>query len=209
MSESYSQYGEDLIIAELFPDLNSHHNLIDIGAFEPRALSNSRLLIERGWDATLIEFSPHPLRNLVKEYNGNPNVRVIAAAVTPQPQHVTKFRMTDDAISSDQPDTEFRWARMRPGYDGGFYGDLWVPTISVKALVDQFYGDKPIHFVSVDTEGSSVEIAVEFMKLEHSWKPQVLCVEYDDKLVYLLEQAQVLQYRQAHINGVNVILARK
>ena len=33
-------------------------NLLEVGAYEPTEISNSRLLIECGWDATLIEFSP-------------------------------------------------------------------------------------------------------------------------------------------------------
>ena len=62
---SYSQHGEDLIIAKMFranpknpnseicPQLNCLRSVL----YELTEISNSRLLIERGWDATLIEFS--------------------------------------------------------------------------------------------------------------------------------------------------------
>ena len=203
---SYSQFGEDDILAKLLPATG---HLIDVGAWEPIAMSNSRLLIERGWDATLVEFSPHPLRNLVREYNGIPQVRVVSAAITPGPRHLERFRITDDAISSNDPNTELRWKGLRENYDGGFFGDLWVPTLGVHQLLEQFYGgETQIDFVNVDTEGSSVDVALAFMREDGPWKPKVLCVEHDDKLVYLMEQAQTLGYRQHWVNGCNVILER-
>ena len=76
-------------------------------------------------------------------------------------------------------------------------------------MLEQFYGgETQIDFVNVDTEGSSVEVALAFMREDGPWRPTVLCVEHDDKLVYLMEQAQKLGYRQHWVNGCNVILER-
>ena len=199
---SYSQFGEDDILAKLLPRTG---HLIDVGAWEPFNFSNSRQLIEAGWDATLIEFSPHPLRNLVREYNGNPKVRVISAAITPGPRHVERFRITDDSVST-QSDANYELWKAQ----GGFFGELWVPTLGVHQLLEQFYGDgeTQIDFVNVDTEGSSVDVALAFMREDGPWKPKVLCVEHDDKLVYLMEESQKLGYRQHWVNGCNVILER-
>ena len=203
---SYSQHGEDEILKALMP---TPGNLIDIGAYAPFEMSNTRLLIEAGWDATLIELSPEPLKGLVREYGGSERVRVIAAAITTCEQHVREFRITDDAISCDNDEQMVKFREMRPGYSGGFYGKLWVPTLTVKQLIDQFYGDKPIHFVNIDTEGTSCDLALEFMQMDGDWKPKVMCVEYDDKLAYLLSMAQRYGYRAEHFNGVNVILERR
>lgn len=198
---SYSQHGEDEIILSLFSDAG---NLIEIGAWEPRNFSNSRLLIERGWDATLIEFSPGPLAKLVREYQCAEKVRVIAAAITPDPQHVQQFRVTDDAVSTNNAAVEKTWEQA-----GGYYGSLWVPTLTVRQLLDQFYGDKILDFVSVDTEGSSVEIAREFMIADDGHKPKVLCVEHDGRLVWLMDVAQRFGYRQEWMNQTNVILVKR
>jgi hypothetical protein len=201
---SFAQFGEDDIVAKLLPEPG---NLIECGSWEPKTFSNSRLLIERGWDATLIEFSPVPLRKLIAEYAGNPKVRIIAAAVTPDAQPVLEFQITDDACSTDSVEAAVKWKGLRAGYDGGFFGKLWVPALSVQQLIDQFYGSTTIDFVSVDTEGSSVEIAIEFMK--SNWAPKVLCVEYNERLVWLNENAQKYGYRQEWVNGCNVILAKR
>lgn len=206
MPNSFSQHGEDQIIVGLF---SQPGNLIDVGAYAPFDLSNSRLLIERGWDATLIELSPEPLKGLIREYAGSDRVRVVAAAITTCPQFVRKFRITDDAISCDNPEQEAKFKDLRPGYDGGFFGELWVPTVSVRQLVDQFYGDKPINFVNIDTEGTSVDLAVQFMDLDGAWKPNCICVEHDGRLIELIEQAQRLGFRSEHVNGVNAILVKR
>lgn len=202
----YSQQGEDDIIEGIFAqqeiDPRSPGNLVDVGAYEPKDLSNSRLLIERGWDATLIEFSPMAVKNLAKEYAGKEHVRVIQAAVTPDEQPILEFRVTDDGLSSNDPAHFAKWKDFGPGY----YGSIWVPTLSVRRLIDQFYGDKPIHFVNVDTEGSSVEVAIEFMKLDGNWKPCVICVEHDDRDSFLMAHAQRLGYRMEHRSETNAIL---
>jgi FkbM family methyltransferase len=201
--ESFSQYGEDLIVQGLFT--RESGNLIDCGAYEPDAMSNSRLLIERGWDATLIEFTPMAVKDLAAAYNGNDNVRVIQAALTTCPQGLQEFRVTDDGLSSNDPAHLEKWKDFKHGY----YGKLWVPTLSVRQLIDQFYPDKPLHFVNIDTEGTSVDLAVEFMRLTDAWHPAVLCVEYDDRLAELATQAQKLGYRQEWIGDANVILVSR
>lgn len=219
---TYSQFGEDLIITELLPTPGT---LIDIGAWEPVNFSNSRMFIESGWSATLVEFSPHPLSNLVRAYSGNERVRVISAAVTTIPQHVQKFRITDDCLSSNSEEHFEKWKDFNPGY----YGEMWVPTISVQALIDQFHPTGPIDFLNVDTEGSSVEIALTFMRLDEGWRPRVICVEHDDDAAvreneiadvhrnavkaphfrWLMENAEKLGYVLYYLNGCNAILVRQ
>jgi FkbM family methyltransferase len=217
--DSYSQFGEDLIIAKWFADTcgDSSHvagdpctggNLIDVGAYEPADMSNSRLLIERGWDATLIEFSPMAVKNLATEYGGNEHVRVVQAALTVCDQGMQEFRVTDDGLSSNDPEHLSKWKEWTDER-GSYYGKLFVPTVSVGKLMDQFYCNKPLHFVNIDTEGTSVDVAVEFMKLLGGWRPRVLCVEYDMRLAELVQVAQALGYRQEWISEANVVLVAR
>ena len=227
----YSQHGEDKIVASWFADNTDLHekhgfgNLLEIGAYEPTEISNSRLLIEYGWDATLIEFSPTPVKDLVKAYAGNDRVRVIAAALTTCHQHVQEFNVTDDGLSSNDPVHAEKWK----DFPCGYYGKLWVPSLSIQAMMDQFFPNKPLHFVSIDTEGTSVPLAIEFMRLEDRWKPIVLCVEHDDqdaeeetelavvhrnavkapRFRWLMENAEKLGYRLEWMNNCNAILVQK
>ena len=205
----YSQNGEDDIVAGCFPP-DFTGNLLEIGAWMPTEFSNSLLLIERGWDATLVEFSPLPANRLISHHEGNEHVRVIAAAVTPNERHIERFRITADALSEPETEghTSQRWKDMRPGYSGGFYGHLWVPTLSIQKLCDQFYGDRQIDFASIDTEGSSVEIAIAMMRMDPGWRPKVLCVEHDNRDVELWQEAKKHGYRMVDKSAENLILAR-
>ena len=64
---SYSQYGEDQIIAaEFLRQESAHRFFLDIGAWHPTIFSNTRLLIEQGWSGVIIEPSPGPFMNLMR-----------------------------------------------------------------------------------------------------------------------------------------------
>ncbi len=204
---SYSQGGEDDIVAGCFPP-DFRGNLLEVGSWEPVNFSNSRLLIECGWDATLVEFSPLAVDKLIREYPDNPKVRVIAAAITPIEAHVQRFSITEDALSAPEAEGEksTRWLNMRPGYHGGFYGHLWVPTLSLDKLIQQFFGDRQIDFASIDTEGSSTEIAITLMRSD--WRPKVLVVEHDSRQVEIMAEAKRHGYKAVEINQQNMVLCR-
>lgn len=196
---SHSQAGEDLIVAKCFPEGFSG-TLLEIGAWDPIALSNSRMLIEAGWSAVLCEFSPVPLRNLVEKYHGSMRVQVVAAAVTVGDDAVREFCVTDDAVSTDDKKVFAQWEKT-----GGYYGSLWVPTLPLDRLLSQFFGDRHIDYASIDTEGTSVDLAIALLKTEH--RPNVLCVEHDGRQVELMQVAQELGYQAIHMNATNIILA--
>ena len=195
---SYSQYGEDEIIAKLLSPYTGR--LLDVGAWYPKTFSNSRLLIEAGWEALLVEFSPKPVRELVEEYRNNPRVKVLQAAVTTGDSGMTQFDVTDDGLSTCTPEIRTKWEA-----EGGYYGKLWVAQLSLERLLMQFGGGFP--FVSFDTEGTSVELAIHYLR-DREQRPYVMCVEHDERLVELMSVAQILGYRAAHLNGTNVILSR-
>lgn len=202
---SYSQNGEDAIVASCFPP-DFKGVLLEVGAWFPKDFSNSRLLIEAGWLATLCEFSPLAVDRLVREYGYHPRVRVIAAAITAEPQHLLDFQITEDALSSDNPAEVAKWKDMRPGYSGGFYGHLLVPTLSLHALLSERFGATQIDFASIDTEGSSVPLAIALLRTDH--RPKVLCVEHNGRDLEVWEVAKPLGYKWLDKNQENLILCR-
>jgi FkbM family methyltransferase len=176
--QSYSQYGEDLIIADIF---GAHvGRLLDIGAWDPIAKSNSRLLIEKGWSAVLIEPSPTPLRNLIGAYGPrfvrreSQDIVVVGAAVG-LVNGMVEITMSDDAVSTSDRQVLEIWGKDN---SGGYYGRCYFPVITIQDIFAQFGG--PFDFVNIDTEGSSVQLAMEYLKTESF--PKVLCVEHDDAI---------------------------
>lgn len=194
----YSQYGEDDVIAQLFG--NRTGRLLDIGAFHPTVLSNSRLLIERDWEAVLVEFSPAPVRALVKEYGNNPKIKILQAAISTQETGMVQFQISDDGLSTADPGHLEKWKEA-----GGYFGQLWVPSLTIAQILNQFGGD--FQFVSIDTEGWSVPLAMNLLN-ECEQRPDVLCVEHDGRIIELQQFAQQFGYRAHWTNGTNVILVK-
>lgn len=196
----YSQNREDETISAQFPS-DYKGLLIEIGAWEPVNFSNSRMLIERGWDAVLCEFSPMPVHKLVEAYGATSNVRIIQAAITPCDQHLREFHVTQDALSTDDAGQMERWQGK-----GGYYGSLYVPTITWDTLKDQFFPKRIPDVVSVDTEGSSVPLAITI--LNSNWRPKVLVVEHNDRTVELMQVARPHGYKIFEMTQENAILCR-
>lgn len=200
----YSQYSEDDIIAKLVPRVDARlgvpGKLLDVGAWHPIEFSNSRLLIEQGWEAVLIEFSPGPVRALVGEYGSNPKVRVIQAAVAMSGNgNLVEYAVTDDAVSTNDADQQKTWAPA-----GGYFGKLWVPQLTWEHFFLQFGGG--FEFINIDTEGCSVDLCKQLLQLGHT--PKVICVEHDGRIVELMATAQTKGYALVHSNGTNAILHR-
>ncbi len=200
-----SQNGEATIVAGCFPPDHKGF-LVELGAWFPVEFSNSRTFIQSGWDAVLVEFSPLAIDRQVREYGYNDQVTIIQAAITPNARHIERFEITEDALSTSDTAQKERWKGMRPGYDGGFYGRLWVPTITWDMLKDQFFPKRIPDFVSVDTEGSSVELAIVIM--QSNWRPKVLCVEHDNRSVELMQVARPLGYKIVEMTQENCVLCK-
>ncbi len=181
------------ICGKVFPEVGNGR-FLDIGAWNPSELSNTRALFERGWGGVCIEPSPGPVKDLVREYGtaADSRVRVIAAAVGIEPG-IVPMRMSDDALSgNDNP----AWAEK-----GGFYGWLHVPVITIQQILNQF---GTFQMVSIDTEGTSTDLFLELLK--SGTRPQCIVVEHDNRVVEIVTAAQEQGYTSRYISGENVVL---
>jgi FkbM family methyltransferase len=195
--KSYSQYGEDRHIAQAVVTSKTRR-LLDLGAWHPTEFSNSRALLESGWEGLLVECSPGPARDLIREYSTWPNVQVIMAAVGFE-SHCIQMHATDDAVTTSDAACRQKWDKA-----GGYYGKFWAPQITLEQISNQFSGG--FDFINVDVEGCSVDIFRRILDL--GWGPLCVCVEHDDRIVEANQAAAKHRYRQIHLNGTNVIFAR-
>jgi len=212
---SFSQNGEDVrmleVAARTDPGVMTRKGrILEVGAFDAKALSNSRFFIERGWEAVLVEPSPGPLSKLAREYGetissdgtrarcfASDRVKVVSAAVVPYRDLGTLcLAVTDDAVSTNSSKIFDVWKRK-----AGYYGSIYVATIGVRELVEQF---GPFDLVSIDTEGSSVDLFGAFV--DHCFFATAYCVEHDGRISDLMRHANVHGYELAFDNGTNAIL---
>jgi len=192
LETDYSQYGEQAVILANTPPIG---RLLDIGAWHATQLSNSRALIERGWEAMLVEPSPEPFMGLLKEYGNNPKVTLINAAIGFERCFV-KFHATADAVTTSDESSFKKWSEI-----GGFYGSFYAPVFTLGDLLNQFGGN--LQFVNIDVEGSSVDVFNALMATGS--RPNVVCVEHDDRIVEINQNAAAVGYRQLLLNGTNVV----
>lgn len=194
----YSQYDEEQHVLAICESIKNHRRFLDIGAWSAKTFSNTRALFELGWGGVLIEPSPGPVKELVREYGECENIEVIAAALTIEGVSV-RLVVTDDAVSqpTDDPKRVAQWSGT-----AGFYGRLTVPSISVKQFFAQWGGD--FEMMSIDTEGTSVDVFAEIVRAGP--RPRCIVVEHDSRYVEVAGIAEKAHYRQVHLNGTNCVL---
>lgn len=169
---------------------------LDIGAWHAKNLSNTRALYERGWSGVLVEPSPEPFLGLLREYGNDDRVSLIMAAVGDN--GLKRFHASADALSTSSEDNFQKWRDV-----GGFYGRYWVQSVEVKFIIDNF---GPFDFVSIDTEGTSVEVFRSLLAT-HA-RPRCICLEHDFKNVECLSLAKQYGYREVYFSGENQVFAR-
>ena len=92
MSRRFSQFGEDVLLHNLillFGNDLCAQNIIEMGAGDPFDLSNSRMLIDLGWQAFSIEANPELVARLHQEYASTPQVHVRQALISDAPRRCT------------------------------------------------------------------------------------------------------------------------
>lgn len=139
--ETYSQFGEDRIIFDLFLKKNDGY-FVEIGAHHPYELSQTWLLEKNGWRGILIEPIPHLARELRAKRKLS---KVFECAVssldrTGEGFVVIKEPLAESEVVFDEP-------------SGGDYR-----TIRIRSLNDilQEAECSSIDFLSIDVEGMEI-----------------------------------------------------
>lgn len=189
----YSQRSEEEHILKAVHDIKAG-SLLDIGAFNPTVFSNSRALIEQGWKAVLIEPSPGPTRKLVEEYGKCASVKVVCAAVSVMEENLVEINVSDDGVSSTDLN---HWKET-----GGHFGKLLVGGITIHQILQRF---GRFDFVSIDTEGTSVDIFKVLLMTEMF--PKCICVEHDRRIIEAMQFARGRGYHSVHESEENLVFS--
>lgn len=192
----YSQHAEEAAILAACEHIESGR-FLDVGAYHPTMFSNTRALFERGWRGVMIEPSPACARVLVQEYGRVEGMAVVAACVIASDPGLRELAVTDDAVSTADPRQAERWRER-----GAYYGKLWVPTLTFADVINRW---GCFNFVSIDTEGSSMEIFCAVMATE--MKPACVCVEHDGRVAEAVDIAQAAGYHLTYKSDENLVFS--
>lgn len=192
----YSQSGEQEHILAAVAGIEGGR-FLDIGAWHPTVFSNTRALWESGWSGVMIEPSPEPFVGLLREYGTDPRITLICAALGFERELAT-LHTTADAVSTTDTASYQRWEQA-----GGFYGTFLTPVITWADVQNRF---GPFDFVSIDTEGTSVDLFIAMLKT--TMFPRCVCIEHDDRDRECDSAAFAVGYRQIFRSAENAVYVR-
>lgn len=201
----YSQNNEQDFILAACPGDNGR--FLDVGAWSAFDKSNTRALYERGWGGVLVEPSPVPFAGLKAEYGDVDRVTLIQAAVVIDPG-LTEIQLyvTADAVSTTEEANYQKW-REHAKFDGRIH----VPAITLERIFEYYFdaalgSSAEIDFVSLDTEGTSVDLLHRLFALGK--RPRCICVEHDERTTEILSVATGIGYACVYASGENLVLVR-
>ncbi|CAB4166563.1 fkbM_fam, methyltransferase, FkbM family [uncultured Caudovirales phage] len=194
----FSQNDEERYILQWTPPQG---RLLDIGAWWPTNLSNTRALIEKGWSGVLVEPSPGPMRVLLGEYGGNDKITLLQAAVTSHGKRIT-MQVTDYPVSTSDHKVYSIW-QTDPLTQ--YLGPLVVPSLTIANVFEEF---GRFDFIDIDAEGQSVELVTQLLESSEDLLPQCFCVEHDGYAPQIEVAARKRGYTNFHITGENLVAAR-
>lgn len=159
-TQSFSQYGEDLMIRSYFATRSPREGVyVDIGGFHPRWLSNTHLLAKAGWGGVVVDIDAHKIRlfELMRS-----KCTGITAAVFPgggaTEQSVYRFRRLWSEIDTlSLPDAQRYLKSTGITFDAASVKVTDINTVLQRA--HESYGK--VRFLNIDIEGLDEAILLE------------------------------------------------
>ena len=195
----YSQNNEEQFILEHFGSMVGR--FLDIGAFDGKTFSNTLALVERNWTGVCVEPSPPVFASLLKLHGGNPNIKLVNAAVSDTARLQAFYDSGGDAISSLSTAHVDKWSRNA----GTKFMPFLIHTITLPMIFEQFGYN--FDFVNLDVEGLSYQLFTA-LPLDKLAQTTLLCVEHDGNVAPACQLAAQHGYRVVTSNPENLIFAR-
>lgn len=167
---SYSQSGEDLIVEFIFQTCGlPNPSYIDIGAFNPRSLSNTALFYRKGCRGVNIEPNPEAISQFVKyrphDVNLNLGISAEKGMLEYYFMNIPTMNTFDAAVANELVEKE--------GFS--IVGKKSVPVESLTNVINQYCGGRFPDFLSLDVEGLDQVILAQIDFSKNF--PKVICVE--------------------------------
>jgi hypothetical protein len=165
---SYSQSGEDRIVAFAFNSLGIQKpTYLDIGAYNPKKLSNTFLFYERGFRGVCVEPNRELAAYIARKRPGDVVLNVGAGFTDAHEQDL--FLLETETLSTFSKAESERMVEL--GYPVKAVEK--IPLMPINDLLARF--DPWPNFVSLDAEGMDFDLlrAIDFTR----FRPEVICVE--------------------------------
>lgn len=209
--KSYSQSGEDTIIAYIFNYLAIDINKIkylDLGANHAKLMSNTYYFYQNGAKGVLVEANPSLIPEL-KFYRHN-DVILNNLVSTSSNEELDFYVLSGDGLSTPDKKQAEDTCIINPTIS--IENVVKVKSITVGEIFEKYFGGVAPDFVSIDIEGYDLEI-IKSIDLER-YRPLVIVVEAIEYRPYLpinvkvtevLEYLKIQDYTEYAFTGINSI----
>ncbi len=169
---SYSQFGEDFIIANLFHLMGINQaTYIDIGAHHPFNVSNTALLHARGSRGVNIEANPDLMPAFLEHRPQDINLNV---GIGPEPGILDFYRIdTWSGRNTFSKEIAEAFTRSHPQFT--INDVIKIQIVTLNEVIERYCGGIFPDFMSIDVEGLDFDIlsSANFS----TTRPKVICVE--------------------------------
>lgn len=203
----YSQNKEEQHILEYFGE--NIGTILDIGANDGKTFSNSLALIEKGWQAVLVEPSPSTFEKLMALHKGTKNdVVCVKAAIGAYNGktilHESGAHLKDKSdfalLSTVNANEKIKWNNVE-------FKEIEVDIITYESL-QQLTKTKSFDFISIDCEGNDVMV----LKQINLTDTQLVCIEHNGNQIALEEVRNYCKefglVKEIYFTGENIILGK-
>lgn len=188
---SYSQEGEDLVLARILGDLKITTGFfVDIGAHHPTRYSNTYYFYRRGWRGINVDALPGTQKLFRR---ARPKDITIECGVGLKEGILKYFAFNEPALNTFSEEE----AKKKERYPYNIINTLQIPVVTLRQILDQYLPSKtPIDFLTIDAEGFDHEIIS-----SNDWslyRPRVVLVELLDTRIQNLKTNLTAQILYQH-----------
>lgn len=194
---SYSQYGEDLVIDGILGNKRSGF-FIDVGANDPVVFNNTKRFYDRGWSGINIEPNPSLLKRLVEQRPRDINLNL--GLGLNNREKLPFYVVSADTLSSfNKMDAE----RNCKIYKEKIIETLNIPTQTLLNIFDDYVKESKVDFLSVDVEGFELDVLK-----GNDWdkyRPTLILIEINNNTERLVSYLENVNYVVVFKNSTNGI----
>lgn len=193
----YSQNREEEAILAAVEQLDpAKAYVLDLGANDGKTFSNSLALVERGWNAYLVEPDYEAFSMLLKQHGANPRIKLINAAIGTEGGLVPFNKTSDQGLASSTQETA--WKDL-------VSAKYWVMAMTPSQLVDAMPHGPDV--ITIDIEGRSVDVLYQLPI--KSWLVRAICVEHDNRIGEIAAWGKERGYTVSELNAENLVLIKR
>lgn len=167
---SYSQEGEDMILARLFETKQNGGFYVDVGAHHPIRFSNTYLFYKKGWRGINIDAMPGSMKLFNKLRPRDINIE---KAISDKKQVLTYYVFNEPALSGFSKELSEKRDKMSNYF---ILKTIEIETTTLEKVLDEYLpAGQEIDFLSIDVEGLDFEV-LKSINL-NKYKPKVILIE--------------------------------